>query len=72
MLRGFVGGRRAPDHYCVERDFKELEVRDVPSHRLCGGILLLVRRGEFLREDLLGKLVNRGNPFGVLAQASWL
>jgi hypothetical protein len=70
MLRGFVGGRSALNHYCVELGSKELEVRDVPSHRPCGGILLLLRRGEFLRQDVLGKLVNRGNPFGVLAQDS--
>jgi hypothetical protein len=49
MSRDFVGGRRALDAIVVERGFKELEVRDVPSHRLCGGILLFVRRGEFLR-----------------------
>jgi hypothetical protein len=49
MLRGFVGGRRALDAIVVERGFKELEVRDVPAHGPCGGILLLVRRGEFLR-----------------------
>jgi len=45
---------RTLDAIVVERGFKELEVSDVPSHRPCGGILLLVRRGEFLRQDALG------------------
>jgi hypothetical protein len=39
MSRDFVGGRGVLP-YCVERSFEELEVRDVTSHRLCGGALL--------------------------------